>query len=299
MGDPHKLFLLFCNEAPQHRICRDGGSDLLHPSSHKMMAPLHASVRQCLTYCRNTRTSKIGCHFLGRPRSFKQGMFRPLSLMQRDNHVHPSVEDTRAAQVKHSLPGVTVARNGSKVVISFDEEDRSTFDAPWLWSNDPSRVHPTSGQRLRSPGGYSNHSSIESATIVSSTNESVPAGVVLPFPPPPKGSSHPVGNLYESNEETPTDALCLKVTWKTTPQTNPQVSYYNLDWLEQWRYDEEAINKRRAQNTITPVHALQSDGRIPTFDYKDMAEDPKEFEFQLLSVSDDESCISFFIERCQ
>ena len=255
------------------------------------MSPiLHTSVCQYLRYCRNTRTSKTGRHFLYRGRSFDQDIFRSFSSPHRDNQERSSIEDTKA-QEKHTFPGVSVTRNGFRVVISFDKKDQSTFHAPWLWSNDPSCVHPTSGQRLRTPGGYSKSTRIESAAIINPANESIPSGVVLPFPPPPKGSSHPVGNLYVSNDDAPNDALCLKVTWKIATQTNNQASYYNLDWLKQWRYDEEATNKRRARTTITPVQALQSDGRIPSFDYQKMEENSEEFAFQLLSVSDGQSLI--------
>lgn len=191
--------------------------------------------------------------------------------------------------VKRTYAKASVVENGAKVIVSFDKEAQSAFHAPWLWSNNPSSVHPTSGQRLRTPGGYSWDMKIKAADIVNSSKENAPGKVVLPFPPPPKGSSHPVGNVYKASndDESPDDSFCLRVTWESSNHEERFISYYDLAWLWQWRYDQESLEYRRARTKVTTFEALKSsdDDGIQTFDYSDMESDPREFTFQLLDVS--------------
>ena len=212
-------------------------------------------------------------------------MFRGFSSLQRNDYDNLSAWQPEKPR-KDFVPSASVVENGTKVLLLFDRKEKSTFHAPWLWSNDPSWVHPTSGQRLRTPGGYSSGSVIKSAVIANPVHETKLDGVVLPFPPPPKGSSHPVGNVYNAHSDPPTgDSLCLRVTWESPNQKQTQVSYYDLDWLRQWRYDEEALERRRDRTKATTLVALRSDGAIPTFDYDDMESDAEEFAFQLVDVS--------------
>jgi len=251
-----------------------------------MAGPL-GSILRCFASSRKVPSiaNSRKCHFLYHIGSFDYGIFRRFSSSAQRDNPEDSPLGNPEFHLKGFCPDTYVTENGSKVVVSFDKEEQSTFHAPWLWSNDPSGVHPTSGQRLRTPGGYCSSTRIRSALIVNPTHEKKLDGVVLPFPPPPKGSSHPVGNLYEFKENLPTDALCLRVTWESAQQRQPQVSYYDIEWLRQWRYDDEAIETRRARTKITTFQALRSDGVIPTFDYKDMERDPEDFAFQLLAVS--------------
>lgn len=199
--------------------------------------------------------------------------------------------------MKEYSAAACVTENGKQVVVLFAENgDQSTFHAPWLWSNDPTWVHPTSGQRLQTPGGYSSDTIIKSVDIVSSASEVNPNGVVVPFPPPPKGSSHPVGNLYDSSSgQFPANAQCLRVTWKSTSKDSvTHVSYYDLGWLKQWRYDEDALNSRRETCRVTTLQALQKDGWIPTFDYEEMEKNAEDFMFRILDVSINQILHTFF-----
>lgn len=246
------------------------------------MVPLKLNVRRCLMNPSHF-PSVLGC--------FERGiLFRGFSSLQRDDDDN----NLTATQLSENMTAkASVIENGTRVAVSFNNEEQSTFHAPWLWSNDPSRVHPTSGQRLRTPGGYTSGTVIKSAEIIKSTNEENPDGVVLPFPPPPKGSSHPIGGFYESStndEELPVDAQCLRVTWHSGTKPNERVSdvsYYDLHWLRHWRYDEDALESRRATSRVTPHEALQNDGAIPTFDYTNMQRDSEDFTFQVLAVSVD------------
>jgi hypothetical protein len=182
-----------------------------------------------------------------------------------------------------------VIDNGAAVVVSFDEDTQSTFHSPWLFANDPSWVHPTSGQRLRTPGRYSG-SIMTDVSIVNASGEESQNGAVLPFPPPPRGSVHPVGNLYETKGAvSPAESQLLRVTWKSLGQGDSALSYYDLEWLRHWRYDVDALDMRRTQSKVSAQQALQSctesNGRIPILDYNLIETDEEEFVFQLLHVS--------------
>lgn len=179
--------------------------------------------------------------------------------------------------------------NGAAVIVSFDEETQSRFDACFLWSNDPSWVHPTSGQRLRTPGQYSGSLMID-VSIVNAFDGESQNGVVLPFPPPPKGSCHPVGNVYETRGAvSPTESRLLRVTWKSVGQKDSAVSYYDLEWLRHWRYDKEALDMRRTQTIMSAHQTLRSvtecNENMPILDYSLIETDEEEFAFQLLHVS--------------
>lgn len=197
---------------------------------------------------------------------------------------------TRSVDSIHGEPTSSMARlveNGSAVVVSFDADTQSTFHAPWLWSNDPSFVHSTSGQRLQTPGQYRG-SVMKHAEIVDALNEEVPLGVVIPFPAPPIGSAHPVGNIYDAPNNTTaasnTDSRVLRVTWEASAQMQSTVSYYDLEWLQCWRYDEEAITRRRSAKA-SKRRVLRSDSGIFTLDYRDLTNNEEDFCFQLLNVS--------------
>ena len=179
--------------------------------------------------------------------------------------------------------------NGAAVVVLFDEQTKSKFDACFLWSNDPSWVHPTSGQRLRTPGQYSGVLMID-ASIVNASNDKSQNGVMLPFPLPPEGSCHPVGNLYKTKGAfPPTESHLLRVTWKSMGQHDSAVSYYDLEWLRHWRYDKEALDLRRTQTMISAHQTLRSgtedDGNMPILDYSLIETNEEEFAFRLLHVS--------------
>jgi hypothetical protein len=128
------------------------------------------------------------------------------------------------------------------------------------------------------------------ASIVNASGEESKDGVVLPLPPPPKGSVHPVGNLYEtSGHASPHESHLLRVTWKSVGRGDSTVSYYDLEWLRHWRYDQEALDVRQAQTKVSTRQTLhcgtERKGRIPILDYNLIETDEEEFAFQLLHVS--------------
>ncbi len=166
-------------------------------------------------------------------------------------------------------PNVTVQDHGATAKIKFPSGELSIFHAPWLWSNDPTFIHPTSGQRLRTAASYTGQM-IQSANIILSTevsdvggSESGNAEAVRPIPPPPPGCLHPIGTVFATTSDNNIDVTnhhqwLLQVCWEptkcnghsTTNNVLPQVSYYDLTWLQQCRYDASALQQLRRRTKI-------------------------------------------------
>lgn len=189
--------------------------------------------------------------------------------------------DSHAADGDDACPSaqpVQVLEGGKAVLIRFPAAAaaasagaaRSTFDAEWLWSNCPSAVLPDSGQRTRTPGQFpgwkiASASIVDAATTLpDSTNstiaESDDSTVYLPIPPPPPGSAHPIlgNNLFRGVVSSPTDTSSqnlLRVDWRcgggSTQCTYPNTSYFDVGWLQQWRYDKVALARRRRRSEVT------------------------------------------------
>ncbi|CAB9510160.1 Gamma-butyrobetaine dioxygenase [Seminavis robusta] len=194
------------------------------------------------------------------------------------------------------LPALEILQGGSALQISFDlkEQDNTTtqtniksiYHAPWLWYADPTYIHPSSGQRLRRwshfPGWkiqaveLVHHDPTSKAAAATTTITDIDStSASIPHPPPPPGCMHSIGTVYDDTFRQPQDKQrqFLKVTWDTTTSAttattttetgdsdNPVVSYYDWEWLQRCRYDDQA-RQERAQNTrITQKQAL---GRHP------------------------------------
>jgi len=179
----------------------------------------------------------------------------------------------------------SVVRDGRGVSIRFPvsdgKDESSTFDAEWLWTNCPSGVLPDSGQRTRSPGEYPQWK-VQSANIVSATDAAAcitygparPSGNstrVLPVPPPPPGSCHPIlgNNLFRGTTESKrlqTEQPLLQVIWDTATskrqadEETSVVSYFDMEWLRQWRYDETSLKRRRERTEVTAANAFPATG---------------------------------------
>ena len=149
--------------------------------------------------------------------------------------------------------------------------DDSVFHASWLWTSDPTYIHSTSGQRLRTPGQYP-QSKIRSCQVVSACLDQLDSkGAVAPNdPPPPPGCFHSLGGVYRTTHDEDHhewhDRL-LQVTWDTN-----EISYYDLDWLARCRYDTASLQRQYAQSKVTKEIALgakhnKSCPQIPAFDY--------------------------------
>ena len=273
------------------------------PIKHKrmMMHRLHRSASRCLGSFRTLRTlPEVKECFLTRKNELsKQVPHRGVTSLGSWD-IHPSrdgiVRDFSSLELHDDFEPdeyemespykAQVVEDGAAVIISFGEYTTSTFHAPWLWSNDPSWVHPTSGQRLRTPGQYPG-TVIKTASVVKWSDEKRMNGEMVPLMPPPKGSFHPVGEIYATgNHVSSSDPFLLKVIWDSLKTNGLEVSYYHMGWLQQWRYDEDALCETRSKTRISKSVALQRDNDgIPKVNYKDLQSDEEEFSFQLLNVS--------------
>jgi hypothetical protein len=92
--------------------------------------------------------------------------------------------------------------------------------------------------------------------------------IVIPVPPPLQGSAHPVVSMYHSFQESQMqppseDQLMLKIIWNPETDietTTPHVSYYDMNWMECWRYDDQALHKRRNRTEVTKFNAIRAIG---------------------------------------
>jgi gamma-butyrobetaine dioxygenase len=165
----------------------------------------------------------------------------------------------------HHFVSTKVLDNGAAIKV-----DDSVFHASWLWTTDPTHIHPTSGQRLRTPGQYP-QSKIRSCQVLSACFDQLDSkdAVVPNNPPPPPGSFHSLGGVYRAPHDEDNDGhnCLLQVTWDTN-----EISYYDLDWLARCRYDAASLQRQHAQTKVTKGIALgakhnKTCPQIPTFDF--------------------------------
>ena len=145
-----------------------------------------------------------------------------------------------------SIPAV-VDDGGSRVVI-FDY----ALDARWLWSNDPKWIHPTSGQRLKSPADY-HGSKIRTVSMISSDDKGIR---------PPTGSCHSTGGVYKSKEIGDENRIVLEIEWDDSREP----SYYFLSWILNW------IGPK-VSSEVTTHDALRRDHTLVEFDYDTIQQD--------------------------
>lgn len=207
---------------------------------------------------------------------------RPLDV-ESDGVAHT---ESHAPDGDDAWPSAQVLKGGKAVLLRFpaaaaaaaEGAASSTVDAAWLWSNCPSAILPDSGQRTRTPGQFpgwkiASASFVDAATaLLDSTNSAITKSDVpllhLPIPPPPPGSAHPIlgNNLFRGVVVPPTGTRTssqklLRVDWDTAANNGgggsssqciyPSTSYFDVDWLQQWRYDGVALAGRRRRSEVT------------------------------------------------
>jgi len=177
---------------------------------------------------------------------------------------------------------VTKSREGDFIILSFSDttsgiEESSTFHAPWLWSNAPENVARThEGQRVHSPSEYQG-SLIESASITAAedfiemsikdqpefakfkmdqTKICQNDVLVIPNPTPHNGCFHSINTFQPAtctsdNWKKPKDCdhWFLKVIWNDDQKS---ISFFDLEWLQVWRYDKVALERKRKSTEVTP-----------------------------------------------
>eukprot|EP00934_Nitzschia_sp_Nitz4_P000168 Nitzschia sp. Nitz4//scaffold394_size11837//8728//11116//NITZ4_009029-RA/size11837-processed-gene-0.19-mRNA-1//-1//CDS//3329550245//168//frame0 len=156
-----------------------------------------------------------------------------------------------------------VIEEGTAIQVSFDGQE-SMFHAHWLWYNDPTYIHHSSGQRLRNISQYPGWK-ISQVEKVTGPPPATEGSVVFPSPPPPQGCLHSIGTVYCTENSTAADPqkaqTYLKVSWENDEDSN--VSYYDWDWLRRCRYDVAAREKRTHNTRITPEIALGRTDKSP------------------------------------
>jgi len=178
---------------------------------------------------------------------------------------------------------VSVNDNGSELHVTFPEGE-SVFHASWLWSNDPTFFHPSSGQRKRSPSSFFGWK-IQSAEIASSIENTSTSGVIAPIPAPPNGCLHPIGTVYrvkqheaEHSEDSSSPMVC--VTWERNDES--ALSYYNLDWLWRCRYDDAFLHQRKQETDICKAKAINRRSSIRQIDYARLEWEHDEARYDIL-----------------
>lgn len=196
---------------------------------------------------------------------------------------------------------VHLSQDQKSITIQFDstngDDDVSTFYAGWLWSNNPNYIHLSSKQRQVTPGSY--RGSRITHAVICDVSQLMSSGtnsnVIIPSPPPPAGYCHPIyeqqqeeedlmiGNFNGTNNDQPktkhhrqNQQLLLCLTWEDSTLS----SYYDLDWLRSWRYDNDSLRRRREQTEVTfaTIHSIDRTssssyleggelGGVPVFDY--------------------------------
>ena len=156
-----------------------------------------------------------------------------------------------SSSVKSSFPGQVSASvaDGGRGVVLFDD---CNLDARWLWSNDAKWIHPTSGQRLKTPGDYPG-SKIQRVRVIQSD---------LIHKRPPKGSCHSTGVVYKCKQDSHDESLVLEVEWDDSGEP----SYYFLSWLLEWTSPKKSSQVKRQ-------HALRRDQKLVQLDYDTVQKD--------------------------
>lgn len=209
-----------------------------------------------------------------------------------NHHIHAIHRFLTATTTSAVRPGqlevtsASVVDKGKGLILQFSENESSLFHAPWLWSNEPSSIHPTSGQRTRSIStcfGWK----IESARLLSHWKvEQIQGKKTVAIPP---GCFHPIGTVYEASQDSQAEHLrsnqavpYLQVEWKHERRNEQFASFFDVQWLLECRYDQQALNQRRLQQEITTTQALQFDSQPTLVDFDEWITQPDDAALQIL-----------------
>ena len=184
------------------------------------------------------------------------------------------------ANIQRETKTVTVT-DGRSVTIS-TESYSFPLHASWLWVNDPSRIHPTSGQRTTSLGQFSSKNRILDASIESHSE----GRQRLPISPP--GCFHSRGGVYEQTRKVQVrskeESSHLRVRWATGEE-----SLYDMDWLRRFASSPSSSPQTRSTK-ITKELAIGAQGNplavpIPRFVHDDFhSSDSEQTVYQALDA---------------
>ena len=179
--------------------------------------------------------------------------------------------------------------NGKSIYLCMESNELQTvtFEASWLWINDPAFIHPTSFQKTRTLGQYPG-CQIVSAQIVNQINNTNYA-ISSPRYLHSRGSEISTSKDMDHQE----NRTMLEVSWDTGDK-----SWYDIDWLKRCRSisdltmintsDEtrctasSSVNKFLERTRVTKDVAISSNhDSIERFDY-DFVMNTQQGRFQAL-----------------
>jgi hypothetical protein len=172
-----------------------------------------------------------------------------------------------------------------------DDDDASIVETIiihpiWLWCNDPTFIHSTSGQHIRHNASieyYSKQIQIDSIQVIPLRKTSTKniRQTTIPAPlPPPSGSLHPIGGIYETNkndtitttiigknkesDQKPVQQYLVHVKWKSLiDQTMTIDSYYDIAWLIRCcTYDSSNLKNTTKENNTSTMNVLLSNQSV-------------------------------------
>ena len=175
---------------------------------------------------------------------------------------------------------ISVHDNGLR--LQFSDTDASFYHSQWLWVNDPSFIHSSSGQHTRSTTSFYQGWKIVSAKVITEASALTSDSVTVPVPPPPIGCFHPLGTVYSVDNYDQHSGKLLCVEWEGPEK---KTSFYDLDWLKRCRYDEDTISKRRHSSALHSEHVIHSETTLRTAEYSDLASDGEQEDERLSFLS--------------
>ena len=206
---------------------------------------------------------------------------RCLSTLNSSPAVSECYEDDKSDPRKE-VSVADVGKGGAHVTISYGDSKQSTYHASWLFNNDPKKVTLPSGQRTCTPGQWSSvygKPKIEDAAIIycdMNREAEAQSSFKVQVPGPTnKDSCHPLSiygdhqpwitsDCFTTNVEHVKLRPYLQVNWyfpSNREEIQPDnTSLFDVEWLERFRYDDNARRSHRKKTEIQPFHAIRKSG---------------------------------------
>jgi hypothetical protein len=197
------------------------------------------------------------------------------------NSLDSSSDDESSRPLRHRVDIAEICNEGAHITLKYSN-DKSTYHASWLWSNDPKRVTLPSGQRTCTPGQWWSvygQPKIKGANIIYcdiDNEETTRSSSKLQVPgPTPTDCCHPLAIYgphspwihaasFENKDEGKNLRPYLQIEWGPTAANNGDTSgnssVFDMEWLQRFRYDESARVNRRGKTEIQPIHAIRRSG---------------------------------------
>jgi alpha-ketoglutarate-dependent taurine dioxygenase len=145
---------------------------------------------------------------------------------------------------------ITLKDGGHRLVLFHN----ISLDACWLWSNDSKWLHPSSGQRMKTPADYPNVP-IQSVRLMQKMEKYIV---------PPKGSCHAKGGIFSSQVGDEADDKILEIIWENCVEP----SYFSLNWLMEWAVPKSPTH-------VTKRNAITRDSCLSEHQYDQLKHDEK------------------------